>query len=306
MTKLKIAKSINDLSDEILFSNDLTEQVSSWLMKNRKSQTMKTEIKTEDIVGHHAIVTKNDKKAQKTIINALSARFTEAEFLTEEKARGANIITSKNYQEILKKQLVFGIDPLDGTSQYKNQLYEWSVSIGVMKNGEHIAGAIAAPAILNGSAIVGEKNIGVWLKEENKWKRTLITAKKTVQDSVVYIGPDIFWMKQYNGFINKISKEARTTNCIGSCALGLALVAAGRIDALIQPVQCPWDWFAGYPLVEAADGKFQFYHYRDGIPIPMEKPDLESYDPSKRQTAFIAGNPKIVDWLFETLLIEWN
>ena len=267
---------------------------------------MKTEIKTEDIVGHHAIVTKNDKKAQKTIINALSARFTEAEFLTEEKARGANIITSKNYQEILKKQLVFGIDPLDGTSQYKNQLYEWSVSIGVMKNGEHIAGAIAAPAILNGSAIVGEKNIGVWLKEENKWKRTLITAKKTVQDSVVYIGPDIFWKKQYNGFINKISKEARTTNCIGSCALGLALVAAGRIDALIQPVQCPWDWFAGYPLVEAADGKFQFYHYRDGIPIPMEKPDLESYDPSKRQTAFIAGNPKIVDWLFETLLIEWN
>lgn len=298
----------NDLSDEIIFSNGLTQQVASWLIEDMtkpKSMEIEAVIKTEDVVGHHAIVTKNDQQAQKTILNTLSSKFPKANFLTEEKATGGNIINTENYKEILNKELVFGIDPLDGTSQYKNNLYEWSVSIGIMKNGEHVGGAITAPAVLNGISIVGEKYNGAWLKLNNQWKKAAV-RKETIKNSVIYVGPDIFWMKQYNDFINKISKEARTTNCVGSCALGLALVACGRIDALIQPVQCPWDYFAGYPLVETAGGKFQFYNYRDGIPIPMLKPDLESYNPTARNTAFIAGNPSTVNWLFETLLTEWK
>jgi len=59
-------------------------------------------------------------------------------------------------------------------------------------------------------------------------------------------------------------------------------------------------------LVLEAGGKVKFYHYRDGAIIPLDAPDLLSYSPSGLHTAFIAGRPDMVDWLFELLKRNWG
>ncbi len=260
-----------------------------------------------DELGHHAIVTPDDIGAQNHILSKLSYRFPEARFITEEKTEGfkEKIITDGRLNDF-KRGLTFGVDPADGTSQLRNNLYEYSVSVGVAENGGHIGGAIYAPEVRGGFLVYGEKEKGVYLLErESLMPERVGIINSDLNKSVVYIGPDVFFLKQYSKFLVQFSRQVRTTNCNGSGALALALLASGRIDAVVQPVQCPWDWFAGYPLVEEAGGKFQFYHYREGLPVKMEKPDLASYSSKRHNTAFIAGNSAIVDWLFELLATNW-
>ena len=261
--------------------------------------------KPDPNVGHHAIVTKADDGIQSFILQTLVENFPGARFIAEEKAGGiAQVISRDEDLGVLQDGgFVFGIDPLDGTSMFQNQLWESSVSIGVMENGMHVGGGISAPYVRGGISVVGERGKGVFLSEgpTGGWSRVSNIQDRPLKQAVVFIGPDIFFMDQFNRFVNEFSRRVRTTSCIGSGALGLAMVAAGRVDALIQPVQCPWDWFAGYPLVEEAGGKVQFYHYREGKIEALPKPDLPSYSPTGRNTAFIAGSPAIVDFLFDSL-----
>jgi len=121
----------------------------------------------------------------------------------------------------------------------------------------------------------------------------------------MFSGVGLDYLSDYNRFVNHMTHVVLMNKSVGSCALGLAAVAAGRADALVQPAQRPYDWFAGYPLVEEAGGKVQFYHYRDGAIVALDKPDLPSYM-NRLETAFIAGRPDMVDWLFELLVREWK
>lgn len=272
------------------------------------------EEKGDENVGHHAIVTKTDIAAQDFILHHLSKKFPSAKFITEEKAGGFGrvIITDRDLASA-QNGLVFGVDPVDGTSQVNKKLYEYSVSIGAMIDGRHIGGAIYAPDV-RGGLLVFDRGSGTRVLERNDiTSQKTSVAKNGIKKSVVLVGVDLFILPQFNRFLYEFSPQVCTTNSIGSCALGLALVAAGRVDALVQPVQCPWDWFAGYPLVEKSGGKVQFYYYGDGKNqrrangiVPLEKPDLLSYSSEKRNTAFIAGNTELVDWLFETLRRTWQ
>lgn len=268
-------------------------------------------------VGHHAIVTKDDVGAQGLILEHLSAGFGGAFFITEEKEHAGRFkekLLTDERLSLFYNSLVFLVDPLDGSSQKNNELYEYSVSIGTAINGEHVNGAIYAPDVRGGLIVSGTRGGGVSVVERNLFKNTEgRVAANPIKKSVVLVGVDLFILPQFSRFLYEFSPQVRTTNSIGSCALGLALVAAGRVDAIVQPVQCPWDWSAGYPLVEEAGGKFQFYYYGDGknqrnenSVAPLKRPDLLSYSSEKRNTAFIAGNPKTVDWLFETLQRTWQ
>lgn len=308
-------KEFSKFSDEVNAAIHAAESGLRAALESRSIKKDEGRIKKGDAnLAHHAIVTAADRDAQKAIFKKLHAQFPNAFFIMEEKIDkyNAKVITNESLSQILENgSLTFGIDPLDGTSQFKNKLYEWSISVGVMKNGKHTGGAIISRGVLNGITVIGEKTKGVYCIEESD----LVTFEKKISEirvsnrepknSMVYIGVDPFFMPAYNRFKNKAGKVCRTMNSVGSCALGLALVAAGRVDALVQPVQSCWDWFAGYPLVEEAGGKFLFYHYRNGKPVIMEKPDIASYDLVERNTAFIAGNPKLVNLLWELLEKNW-
>lgn len=257
-------------------------------------------------VGHHAIVTRTDVVTQAEILKRLAEQDHDAFVLTEEKVQASRRVIASVDSRLFRKKRVYIVDPLDGSSFRNRLLPEWSISIGVMERGEHVGGVISGPEVLGGFTVVGERGKGVFVSERGEDLRPVgrITGRQR-KKSIVFLGLDMHFLPQFADFNRAVAEEVQTTSST-TCALGLAYLAAGRIDALVQPVQAPWDWAAGYPLVEESGGVFQFYHYRKGVAAPLSEPDLQSYDPVKRSAAFIAGPQNLVEWLFALLRETWK
>lgn len=272
-------------------------------LMSRNPHKLTVTVKHDAGYGHSAASTSGDILAQRLILKELRKKFPDAYFLTEEKPDTgdscARICSSLDPDAL--PWLLFGVDPIDGTSEFKGGGWEFSISIGCMCYGLHIGGAIYAPSVRGGVLVVGEREKGVFVSEGGRRATSAHVSSCEGKSGVVYVGCDFHWLTDFKRFEVALAKQVNRVKSIGSCALGLAAVAAGKIDVLIQPVQKPWDWFAGYPLVEEAGGKLQFYHYRECEIVPLARPDLAAYDTDKPNVAFIAGNPRLVDWIFELL-----
>ncbi|MDO8536896.1 MAG: inositol monophosphatase [bacterium] len=244
-------------------------------------------------------VTESDKQAQKFIMEQLALIFPEALFLAEEKIENPTSV-----EEILKAPLAFCVDPIDGTTEFAHDLFQWCVSIGVLERGLHIGGVIYAPKVCGGLMVVGEQGLSVYLAEHGREKLERVNAFSLGVSAkpVVSLGLDVQRSNAYRGFIAALPKELRPRHLAPSGAFELGLVAAGRIDALVQSPQMPWDWAAGYSLVIESEGKFQCYCVENGKIIPLEGPNDESYRRDKQTLGFIAGKPEIVDKLFPILV----
>lgn len=275
----------------------------------RRHGAQKHEEEKGDVnVGHHSIVTAEDVASQKLILEVLSTEFPLARFITEEKDEHPAILPDTELQNLFSIGLAFGVDPIDGSSTYGRGLYEWSVSIGVMENGRHTGGAIYAPSV---GILISTSQDDVPVSWNNSILEKPIKIPQLKNDrprknSMVLVGPDIFFLTQFHNLLSIVGRQVRTMNANGSCALALALTVLGKVDGLIQPVQCPWDWFGAYPMLETIGGRIIFYHYRNGKPVRLEKPDLPSYSSQQRNTAFIAGTPQMAEWLWEQLVEHWQ
>jgi fructose-1,6-bisphosphatase/inositol monophosphatase family enzyme len=133
-----------------------------------------------------------------------------------------------------------------------------------------------------------------------------ITEDKTIKECVVLYGVDFPKNTSYYKLLNKLATNCQTVNSMGSCALGLALVASGYVDGFVQAPQMPWDWAAGYPLVEEAGGKVQFYEIIDGKINLLNKPEVRHYNPEHKSAGFIAGNPRLVEELTRWLVEDYG
>ena len=265
-------------------------------------------IKETDIVGHHAIVSGADYKSQDAILRLLEkdrgSFFLTEEIVQDEKLK-ERIITLDRLKDLESSQ-VYIIDELDGSSSHKAGHYEWSISVGYVKRLEHLAGAVYAPKIGRGLLFSASNGEGTFLQEGDEIRKTKVTDH-TLADKNAYVifGVDCFLSKypKHNELVTKVSDKARTTNSNGSCALPLGLIGAGIVDALIQPLQCPWDWAAGKVLVEEAGGKMLFYEMENGGEIiPIKRLRTEHYNPVERKVGFIAGNEKITQEIMNILL----
>lgn len=260
--------------------------------------------------GHRVVSTKKDRELQRLILNCLSQGFPESFFITEEKVENHQfrVVCEEELSSLHEYALVWGVDPLDGSAHFWHGLWEWSISVGVMERGVHRGGMIYGPRVNGGVCVIGEREKGVFLIEDGgDTVQRVRTSTLAFSESVLFVGVDFAWNSAFNNFINEAAKEAFVTRAVGSCALGLASVAAGKVGAFVQPVQKSWDWFAGFPLVEEAGGKFQFYHYRDGSSIMLlDKPDDLAYISSNPDVGFIAGNPEMVRKLTDLLVQNYS
>jgi myo-inositol-1(or 4)-monophosphatase len=266
--------------------------------------------KDDEYVAHHAIVTEADLTSQNIILQKMHERFPNAYFIAEEgtsdETLSRRMLTGRNYIRNLSKH-IFGVDSLDGTSQHQNGLYEWGVSIGAMQRGKHTSGAIYCPEVTGGLVVFGAKGKGAYFAKSakgNNWKpeKGEVAKDKSDKDNLIYFGVDVLLDARFNRFVNEVSNSIRTASVNGSCALGLALVAIGGIDAFIQPHQRVWDWFGGYPLVVEAGGKLQFYRVREGKIMTVETPEPGDYNPDSRNLGFVAGRSRLVDSLMDQLI----
>ncbi|HTQ81469.1 MAG TPA: 3'(2'),5'-bisphosphate nucleotidase CysQ [Thermoanaerobaculia bacterium] len=145
----------------------------------------------------------------------------------------------------LERRRVWVVDPLDGTREFVLGLPEWSVSIGLVEDGEPVAGGILNPA--TGETFLGARGHGV----------TLNGAPVSVNERPHLSGGEVLASRSevkrglWQGFSNAPFKVV----AMGSVAYKLARVAAGLAAATWTLVpKHEWDVAAGVALVKAAGG----------------------------------------------------
>jgi myo-inositol-1(or 4)-monophosphatase len=146
----------------------------------------------------------------------------------------------------LTRRRVWVVDPLDGTREFVEGLPEWSVSVGLVVDGEPVAGGICNPA--TGETVLGARGAGVTLNGEP----VQVSARPGLAGARVVASRSEVRRGEWEGFRN----DAFELAAVGSVAYKLALVAAGRADATwtLTPKH-EWDVAAGVALVLAAGGK---------------------------------------------------
>ena len=147
----------------------------------------------------------------------------------------------------LERGRVWVVDPLDGTQEFVAGIPEWCVSIGLVEDGQPVAGGLCNPA--TGELFLGSAETGVTLNGRPvraRERRDLRGAEVLASRSEVRRGE---WDNGDAPF---------RVRPVGSVAYKLALVAAGLTDATwtLSPKH-EWDVAGGVALVLAAGGEIR-------------------------------------------------
>ena len=144
------------------------------------------------------------------------------------------------------------VDPLDGTTNFAHGLPIFSVSIACVRAEQLLLGVIYDPTREElFHTLAGE---GAFLNEAP----IRVSAATTLNESLLVTGfpYDIRTNPDNNlSYFNALAVRARAVRRLGSAALDLAYVAAGRFDGYWELRLNPWDWAAGVLLVREAGGR---------------------------------------------------
>ncbi len=192
--------------------------------------------------GEIDLVTEVDNQSQECILKIMNTEFPEHHYIAEE---GADLDT-------LNSEVVWLIDPLDGTTNYAHGYKCFCTSIGLVVKGELRVGVIYDPCA--DEMYTAIKGKGAFLNG----KRIHVSGQDDLNRSLLVTGfpYDIREGKQNNvGLFNHMIMKAQAVRRDGSAALDLAYLAAGRFDGFWELKLHPWDVAAGVLIVEEAGGK---------------------------------------------------
>ena len=148
-------------------------------------------------------------------------------------------------QARLAKQIVWVVDPLDGTREFVDGIPEWCISIGLVIDGTAVAGGVCNPA--TNELFLGALGSGITYNG-----RPAEPSKKTNLDGALVLASRQEYKRgEWAQFEGKGFSVRKT----GSVAYKLALVSAGLADATwtLSPKH-EWDVAAGVALVNSAGG----------------------------------------------------
>jgi myo-inositol-1(or 4)-monophosphatase len=185
-------------------------------------------------------VTELDKKSEKKLISIIRKNFPDHGIQAEESGVS------------LGKDILWVIDPLDGTSNYIHQFPLFSVSIGILRNNEPLAGVVYDPLHLE--MFTAQKNRGAFLNGDKiSVSRVVRLADALMTTGIPFKARDRF--SEYMESFIAISLASAGMRRGGSAALDLAYVACGRLDGFWEIDLSPWDIAAGVLLIEEAGGR---------------------------------------------------
>tara|TARA_B100001123_G_C15289712_1_gene1017025 strand:- start:982 stop:1770 length:789 start_codon:yes stop_codon:yes gene_type:complete len=187
-------------------------------------------------------VSASDKKVEKILVEELQKARPEYSILSEE-------IGEINNKDKSSKWI---IDPIDGTNNFLHGIPHFAISIGLELNKEIVSGIIYDP--IKDEMFTAEKGNGAFINNH----RIRVSARSKLKDCIIFTsGPKYgsadkeLSMKEYNKFSAEVITPIRK---LGSGALDMAYVAAGRCDGFWSRNLNYWDIAAGIILVKEAGG----------------------------------------------------
>jgi myo-inositol-1(or 4)-monophosphatase len=176
----------------------------------------------------------------------------------KEKTPEIGLYTEEGEQD-LSKDLVWVVDPIDGTSNFRVANPFFNTQIALLDKGEPVVAVVFAP-ILN-QRFQAIKNMGAFLNG----KKISVTSLTEMQKSIISIqkGPkpeDSEWVAKVMG---KVLPHLRSYRNNGSTGVELCFVAAGMFDGMINHGSALYDYAPGVLLVREAGGVVTNFEGKD-------------------------------------------
>jgi myo-inositol-1(or 4)-monophosphatase len=186
-------------------------------------------------------VSQADRKAEDILFAELSKARPGYSFLMEE--RGAVAGDDAQHRWI--------VDPLDGTTNFLHGIPIFSISVALERQGQIVAGVVYNPAM--DELYTAERGGGAFMND----RRLRVAGRSKLVDCVIGSGiPHLGRGHHGNALIElrNVMGEVSGIRRLGSAALDLAYVAAGRMDGFWENDLSAWDMAAGILLIREAGG----------------------------------------------------
>ena len=193
--------------------------------------------------GPADLVSEADLASQELIRQTILGVFPQHALLGEEETSAASGPAAQSEYRWI-------VDPLDGTTNYVHQVPHFSVSVALERAGELLVGAVYHPVAEE--CFMAARGEGAYLNG----KRLRASHVTTLADALVAIGfppvvgPDAPDLRTFV----EVVQACQAIRRMGSAALNLAYVAAGRFDACWSFSTKVWDVAAGVLLIREAGG----------------------------------------------------
>lgn len=193
------------------------------------------------VKGPANFVSAADHKAEDIVFTELRKARPGYGFLMEE--RGAIAGSDETHRWI--------VDPLDGTTNFLHGIPLFSVSIGLEREGQLVAGVIYNP--ISNELYTAERGKGAFVND----RRLRVSARRDISNAVIATGIPHRGRPGHGTFrreLEAVMPELAGLRRTGAASIDLAWTAAGRFDAYWEHNIQAWDMAAGVLMVREAGG----------------------------------------------------
>ena len=239
--KLIRMKELRDLTIQVC---EVARQAGSYIRSERERFSVdKVERKHA-----HDYVSYVDKGSEQMIVGKLRELLPEAGFITEE-----GLATHSD------EQMLWVVDPLDGTTNFIHGFAPYAVSIALIRGQKILIGVVYE--ICARECFYAWQGGGAFVESEDGFA-PLHVGKSEIGDALLCMqlpyNSDAY-KPVIKNLIDRFYGNVGSIRMIGSAAMALCYVAAGRLDAYAERYIGQWDYMAGALIVMEAGGRVTDY-----------------------------------------------
>ena len=187
------------------------------------------------------LVTEVDLEVERMFRAMIAERFPDHDVLAEELGGGGRGA---------RHRWVF--DPLDGTTNFAHGVPIFCASLALEIDGAAVVAAVYDPN--RRELFTAEAGVGSWMNGH----RLKASRNATVLESMLVTGFPYNIHEKADEFLQvfgRVLKQARAIRRLGSAAIDICWVAAGRMEGFWEASLKPWDTRAAALILEEAGGK---------------------------------------------------
>ena len=185
-------------------------------------------------------VTQADREAEEAIRRLIAARYP-----------GHGVIGEEYGEDRPDAEHVWILDPIDGTRAFIAGLPLWTNLIALRAAGRPSVGVIGQPYL--DEIFIGGPTGARLLKGGCESSLAVRSCPRLTDAVIATTDPDLFTGAEHGAW-TQVRAAARLAR-LGCDAYAYAMLAAGRIDLVVESMLKLWDWSALVPVIEAAGGE---------------------------------------------------
>lgn len=223
---------MSDLQDSLELAIELARQAGELTLQWFQSDELVVDTK-----GDGTPVTQADRAAERFLRTRLAARFPHDGILGEEDG-----------EDIGQSGRRWIIDPIDGTKPFTHGVPLYSNLLALIDETGPAIGVINLPAL--GLTVAGARGLGCFAN--GRAVRVRNRPDDGLAGAMVMTSAIETWTPGQIDALNKAGGRLRTWGD----AYGYALVACGRVDAMVDPIAALWDLAPMPVILGEAAGRF--------------------------------------------------